>query len=161
MTTGNEHVTTAGIDRAGTAAERNIMAFRRFVEEGLDGGDAAVVDELFTPDFQEHQNGVMPPTVEGVKTLIRQLHEGLENFHCTIVDIAAVGDKVWARLEGSGTHTRVFFGISPTGRAVSIDIMDLCRFEDGKVAEHWGVPDNLSLLRQLGALSEPAGGKRR
>ncbi len=70
-------------------------------------------------------------------------------------------DRAGTATEGSGTHTGVLFGISPTGRAVSIDIMDLCRFEDGKVAEHWGIRDNLSLLRQLGALSKPAGGKGR
>jgi predicted ester cyclase len=34
---------------------------------------------------------------------------------------------------------------------------DGCRFEDGKIVEHWGVPDRFALLAQLGLLPQSAG----
>jgi hypothetical protein len=32
---------------------------------------------------------------------------------------------------------------------VAIDVVDICRFADGKLFEHWGVPDRFALLHQL------------
>ncbi len=34
--------------------------------------------------------------------------------------------------------------------ATEIDVIDISRFEDGKMVEHWGVPDRLGTLLQLG-----------
>jgi predicted ester cyclase len=30
--------------------------------------------------------------------------------------------------------------------------MDVCRFEGGRIVEHWGVPDRFAQLAQLGLL---------
>jgi predicted SnoaL-like aldol condensation-catalyzing enzyme len=30
--------------------------------------------------------------------------------------------------------------------------MDVCRFKDGQIVEHWGVPDRFAVLAQTGAL---------
>jgi predicted ester cyclase len=43
----------------------------------------------------------------------------------------------------------------PTGKAMSITVFDSCRFEQGKIVEHWGSPDRFALLAQLGLLPEP------
>jgi hypothetical protein len=38
-----------------------------------------------------------------------------------------------------------------------MDVVDICRFEDGLLIEHWGVPDRFALLHQLGLLPGPPG----
>ena len=43
-------------------------------------------------------------------------------------------------------------GIPATGRPVSIRVIDIVRFDDGRIAEHWNVGDVAGLLHQLGAL---------
>lgn len=40
-------------------------------------------------------------------------------------------------------NTGSIFGFPPTGKSIEIDVMDVVRFEDGKMVEHWGVPDQL------------------
>jgi hypothetical protein len=35
--------------------EANIATFRRAIDEGPNNGNLAAIDELFTPDFVEHQ----------------------------------------------------------------------------------------------------------
>ena len=135
--------------------ELNMKRFRRLILVGFGQGDLAVVDELFAPDFVEHQEGVRPPNAEGVKGIIAYLRQALPELNYTIEDIAASGDRVWGRLRSRGTHRGPFMGIPPTGNEIAITVIDICRFVNGKIVEHWGVPDQLSLLRQIGAVVQP------
>ena len=55
------------------------------------------------------------------------------------------------------TYAEHQFDLPPTGRSFAITVIDVCRFENGKIVEHWGVPDRFHQLAQLGLLSSPAG----
>lgn len=46
-------------------------------------------------------------------------------------------------------------GREPTGEPISVAVIDVMRIEEGKIVEHWGVPDALTLLGQIGG---PVGG---
>jgi steroid delta-isomerase-like uncharacterized protein len=134
--------------------EANKKAFRRLMEEGFSDGKLTVVDELFAPDFKEHQNGVEPATREGVKALIQQLRSIMPDVRLTIEDIIADEEKVWGRIKARGTHRGMFMGRPPTGKTVTVDVIDICRFEGGKIVEHWGVPDRLGMMEQLGLIPQ-------
>lgn len=135
----------------GAEEARNEAAFRRLIEQGFSQGDTAVVDELFAEDFVEHQSGIHPPGREGVKAAIALLHRAFPDLRVSVEDLTAVGDRVWARLLARGTHQGDGFGPA-TGRTIHIDIMDVCRFQDGRITEHWGVPDRFGQMQQLGLL---------
>ena len=62
------------------------------------------------------------------------------------------GDLEAARTIVSGTHSGEFMGIPASGSAVEFESIDIIRLSDGKVAEHWGVTDVLSLMQQIGAV---------
>jgi predicted ester cyclase len=38
----------------------------------------------------------------------------------------------------------------PTGKSFTVDHSRIYRLEGDRIAEHWGVRDNLGMLRQLG-----------
>ena len=135
----------------GVEQARNEAAFRRLIEQGFSRGDTAVIDELFAEDFVEHQSGIQPPGREGVKAAIASLHRAFPDLRVSVEDLTAVGDRVWARLLAQGTHQGDGFG-QATGRTIHVDIMDVCRFQDGRIVEHWGVPDRLGQMQQLGLL---------
>ena len=44
-------------------------------------------------------------------------------------------------------------GARRDGRSIQIDVFDVIRVENGLMVEHWGVPDRLGVLSQLGLLS--------
>lgn len=135
-------------------AEQNMATFRRVIEEGFNQGNMAALDDCFTPTYIEHQFD-LPPTLEEFKGSIRYLRDTFTGFSLTIEDMAADGDRVWARMTGRGTNDRPFMGRPPTGRSFAITVIDICRFENGKIVEHWGVPDRFHLLAQLGFLPGP------
>ncbi|MBI2887553.1 MAG: ester cyclase [Chloroflexi bacterium] len=46
-------------------------------------------------------------------------------------------------------------GISPTGRAVTVSVIDIMRIASGKAVERWGAEDNLGMMMQLGVAPPP------
>ena len=58
-------------------------------------------------------------------------------------------------MRGQGTATGPFFG-PPSGRAVDFTVIDVCRVVDGRIVEHWGVPDRFAALAQTGVLDRLA-----
>jgi predicted ester cyclase len=137
---------------------QNVRSFRRLFDEGFSGGNASVVDELVSPNLKEHM-AMDPPSREGVKELIHSLHATFPDFRCELVDVVADGDKVWGRVRGGGTDRGGFAGHPPTGRTVATDSFDLCRFEGGRIVEHWGIVDRLGMMGQLGFVSSPDGSR--
>jgi hypothetical protein len=85
-------------------------------------------------------------------TFALALRRGFSGLRFTTEDIIAEGDLVACRFTMTGTNTGEFMGMPATGRAVSVPGVDILRFKTGKVVEHWGLTDELSLLQQLGLL---------
>lgn len=56
------------------------------------------------------------------------------------------------RVTMRGTHQGMFGSIAPTGKQVTITVLDVVRIEHGVFAEQWGGPDLFDLLQQLGAV---------
>lgn len=135
----------------------NSEIFRMLIEEGFGKGDVTVFDKYSSVDFVEHQYGFYPPNVESVKRAISTLHQAFPDFSMTIEDLISEGDKVWGRMTGRGTHKGQFGPLSPTDRKFEITVIDIMRFQNGKLVEHWGVPDRLALMEQLGGKAPPPG----
>ena len=137
---------------ADTAA--NIAIVRRLMDEGFNRGELAVCDELFSPDAVEHQRG-NAAGADGIKGVISALRSWFSDFRIEIEDIVAQDDMVWFRNRATGTNDGPFMGFPPTQRTVDVDVIDIVRIRDGRVVEHWGVPDQLGVLFQLGLFSPP------
>jgi predicted ester cyclase len=133
----------------------NEGTFRRLIDEGFNKGNLAALDDLFASNFVEHQNGITPPNIEGLKGAIISLRTPFPDLQLTIEEIITSGDKTWARIAGRGTHQAPFMGRPPMGKSFGITVIDICRFENGKIVEHWGVADRLGLMGQLGLLPRP------
>jgi steroid delta-isomerase-like uncharacterized protein len=131
--------------------------FRRLIEEGFNRGDLSVADAVTAPDIAEHQDfgPDHAPGAEGVRAVIASLRRAFSDFHLQIEDMVVAGDTAWARMTATGTHDGPFMGHPPTGRRMRIAVFDVIRVEDGRMVEHWGVPDRLGVLRQLGLLAPP------
>ena len=134
----------------------NEAIYRRLIEECFNQGNLAVADELVALEALEHQRGGGGNGPEGMKKTISYLRTVFPDFKITIDEVVASGDKVWARQRGGGTNLGSFAGHPPTGRKAFIDVIDICRFEDGKMVEHWGVPDQLGMMLALGLVTPPS-----
>lgn len=129
-------------------------AVRLVIEETFNRGNFTVLEKYFDPDFIDNQFG-MHATIPGMQRDIEALRASFPNFHVTIDEMIANGDRVWARSTARATHSLPFMG-PPTGKSFAIIVFDELRFANGKIVEHWGSPDRFAMLAQLGLLPKPA-----
>jgi predicted ester cyclase len=123
----------------------NIATFRRAIDEGWNNGNLAAIDELFAPDFVEHQAGIAPGR-QGVKGSIQALRTAFPDLRLEVEE----GDTVWFRIHATGTHDGQFMGMPATGRRIDITVIDIARVVDGRLVEHWGVADRFTVAQQIG-----------
>src|SRR6187431_847044 len=133
--------------------EENKAIVRRYQEiynsNDLDRLTEVLSEDLLTPKIMPG----IPTGIEGAKAAHRIMLAGFPDYQTIIDDLVAEGDKVAARITMSGTHTGSFMGIPGTGKHVSFTGMYIARIVDGKIVEHWGEEDGVSLLQQLAVLS--------
>ena len=127
---------------------------RRLIEVGFGQGDLSVLDELMASDIVEHQRGNRSGR-DGAKAVAETLHRWMSDFSMTVEDLAVSGNTVWTRNRARGVNTGSVMGHAPSGRAVEVDVIDIVRFEAGRVVEHWGIADQMGLMLQVGAIPGP------
>jgi steroid delta-isomerase-like uncharacterized protein len=128
----------------------------RLTEEVWNRGDLEVIDELVAETFVDHW--ALPGERdgrEGLRELVRHVREAFPDFHITRFEVIGEDNWIGERWSAAGTHMGPFLGVPPTGVQVSLRGVAFCRIERGQVVENYGLIDELSLLRQIGAL--PAG----
>ena len=137
-------------------SEQNKAFVRRLIEEVIGKGNFGLVDELVSPDYVGHSAFPETNTREGHKQFFMALRRAFPDLRITVEDQVAEGDKVVTRWTARATHQGEFAGIPPTGKSAVMTGIDIDRVIDGKLVECWTNADNLGLLRQLGAIPDPA-----
>lgn len=133
----------------------NIEKVRRLLEGAFSRGEYSVIDDLVASDCVEHQNGAQGVGPDAVRRVAAGLRASFPDLHLEIEDAIAGDDRVWVRVRGRGTDTGGVAGRPPTGSQIEVDVMDVVRFCDGLICEHWGVADRLGMLQQVGAVPSP------
>ena len=135
------------------------LVVRRLIDEGFSQGHVDVCDELIADEIVEHQDygpGHAPGAV-GVRAIVTSLRRSFSDFKLEIEDMVVAGDTVWTRNVATGTNDGPYMGNPPSGRSFRIYVFDVMRVFGGRVVEHWGVPDRLGVLVQLGAIARHQG----
>jgi steroid delta-isomerase-like uncharacterized protein len=125
---------------------------RRYVEEVWHQRNPDAVDDFLAPEYGRHVGAATQPlSREDQKALLRTFQAAFPDAHITIENVLVDGNMIALRSTFRGTHRDVFRGIPPTGRNVTVRLLDLFRVQNGHIAEQWGGPDLLDMLLQLGA----------
>ena len=125
---------------------------RRNTEEVQSKGNFDLFEEVFADDFVDHTpQPNMIPDKAGVRGLYRSLRAAFPDFRAEIHWQAADGELVTTYKTYHGTHQGTFLGVAPTGRKIHFESVDAMRVHNGRITDHWGVGNLLSLMQQLGA----------
>ena len=138
--------------------EKNKAIVRRFIEaynkHDLTSIEDFIAPDYFDPDYPQLQE------LEELKQMMKLFFIAFPDFHETIEDIIAEGDKLWVLLTYTGTHTGEGLGIAPTGKKITCVAVDIYRIVNDKIG--WGrrfpTPD-LAFFKQLGVIEYTEKGK--
>ena len=139
------------------STQENKALARRVLEEMFNKGNLNLADEVFAPDYVDH-DPAMPEDIrgpEGFKEYVSIFRTAFPDIHLEIEDQVAEGDKVVTRWTGTGTHEGDLMGIAPTGNKVTLPGMEIVRISGGKLAEGWEGYDSMVLMEQLGVMPSP------
>ena len=139
------------------STEQNKALVRRFGDL-INAHDADAAFALCSSDFVDHALPPgTPPGAESSRGFFKEEFAAFPDLHGTITHVFAEGDLVAIRMEVEGAHRGPLMGIPPTGKHAKWSLISIHRIADGKIAEHWGEVDIMSLMQQLGVIPPPRG----
>ena len=120
--------------------EENKAIVRHTIEELWNKGNMAVADELLAANFVNHDPvSSSDYNLEAYKQVVSDTRTDFPDFHVTIEEQIAEGDKVVTRWTCTGTHKGKSgtIDIAPTGKQVTIEGVTIDTIDGGKILEEW------------------------
>lgn len=126
------------------------------VFEAINTGDLSQLGDYVTDDFVDHGAPFpLPPGADGYRQILGFVHDVLQ-IRYTIEDIFSTTNRVVIRATARGVGVDDFFGAGAEGRVYAMTTVHIYRTEGDRLAEHWGVRDEVGARIQLGTLTPPA-----
>lgn len=138
---------------------------RRITEELFNQGDLSVADELVAADYTEYIAGDLysVSSVDDLTKYVAEIRGAFPDLRSSVEDQIVEGDRLVQRITVAGTHDgRPFMGLPACGHRITVSLVSISRIgADGRFVEQWTWVDQLTLLRQLGAMPALAQGGAR
>ncbi len=110
---------------------------------------------FYAPDARNTIHGVIGPAgIDEFRAFFAELYDAFPDFSLQVTDVTSEDDRAAVRWRATGTFSGPgnFQGLSPTGKAIEMEGVDMVWVRDGKIAHLEAYMDGMSLARQLGAM---------
>jgi len=147
--------------RRGTVEERNAGVVRRVVEEIWNGGDLALADVLFAPDYVNH-GGLIPGLVSGpeaIKISVALYGTAFPGFHITVEALIAVEEIVDLQWTAHPAPPDSRASLAPDSHRGMLQGTLRGRLVADQIAESWTTWDRVDVLQRLGTAPLEVGGR--
>lgn len=134
---------------------RNKELMKKF-ETMINTADENLADELVASDAAFY-TPASPEALYGGKgylSVVYWMRKGFSDVQWHITDMVADEEKVAVKWDLAGTHDGEFLGIKPTGKKISVCVMNFYYFnQDGKVTNDIAAEGMIGILRGIGAIN--------
>lgn len=131
--------------------EKNKELVKRYNHEVIESNNMDVLKEIAHPGFINHS--AQPGMDNGLNGMIyffsQLLHPAFSNIKVTVLDMVAEGNKVVTRKAITGTHTGNLMEIAPTGKEITLSVIDIITVDNGKLTAHWGENNFMAVVQSL------------
>ncbi len=127
----------------------------RAVFDAINSKDLSCLDDAVTADFVDHGSPFpLPPGPDGYRQILTFVTRVL-SVRYEVMDEFATEDRIVIRAVAHGVAVAPVHGAEFAGRPYAMPTVHIYRTEGDRLAEHWGVRDELGVLQQIGALPAP------
>lgn len=125
-----------------------------FWAELFNAHDLTMIWGFLAPEFVNHNaRPGTPHGPDGASQVFSRLWAGCSDMHFDLQEMIAEGSKVVCIGMMTGTHDGPLHGIPATHQPTAATQIHVLTFNDtGLITEHLAVRDDVTILRQLGAL---------
>ncbi|WP_431958701.1 ester cyclase [Nocardia lijiangensis] len=102
------------------------------------------VHERITLQSESGSRDALVADLEGIVAAV-------PDFHWEVIELAVHGDRLAARLTNTGTPTKPWLGVAPTGKPIELTEFAIYTIRDGKFLHMSALHDADALQRQLTA----------
>ena len=134
--------------------ERNINSMKKF-ETMINTADEDLAEELIASDASFYTPASSEPLYggKGYLSVVHWMREGFSDVQWNIKDMVTDDDKVAIMWELTGTHDGNFMNFPPTGKKISVSVMNFYYFnEDGKVINDVAAEGMIGIMRGIGLI---------
>lgn len=145
-----------------SSLEANKQLIQRLITEGHNRQSAVSAAAFYTEDASNHLRKVGRA---GMQAVFETLYAVFPDFHYTIEECTAEGDRVVCKMTMTGTHrgqpklpeafSGMLNGVTPTGKPMKVLQFHSFRIRDGLICEHAAVRDDMGMVQQLGLVRRP------
>lgn len=108
-----------------------------------------------TDDFVDHGSPFpIPPGPEGYAQILGFVTSVLK-IRYELEDLSQIPERIVIRATAHGTGTAAFHGPGADGKPSTMTTLHIFGTEGDRLAEHWGVRDEVGAMRQMGLLPQP------
>ena len=130
--------------------EENKKVVLRFNRQFLEGCNTAILKKIEAGDFTNHTAaGDFPSDVNGLIQFVGMLHKAFPDISFETHEQFGEGDLVATRKTITDTHLGEIMGHSPTGKKVTMNVIDIVRIKNGQYLDHWRRNDIIQVIQQL------------
>lgn len=128
-------------------------AFRK-VFEMFNTGNTEGIEDVMSADFVDHQKdpSVTTTGIQGAKDMMALIRTSMPDFRQEWLHASTTGDRTYVHFHMTGTNTGPWADMPATGKAMDVMGVDVVRFADGKMVEHWGYMEEMKMMQQLGMM---------
>lgn len=134
--------------------ERNKEIMKKF-ETMINTANEKLAQELVASDAPFYTPASPEPLYggKGYLSVVHWMRQGFSDVQWHITDLVADEDKVAVKWDLTGTHDGEFLGNKPTGKKISVCVMNFYYFDkSGKVINDIAAEGMIGILRGIGAL---------
>ena len=126
------------------------------VFDAINSHDLSCLDSAVTSDFVDHGSPFpLPPGPAGYRQILSYVTQVLA-IRYEKLDEFVTEDRIVIRAVAHGVAVAPIHGEQFAGRPYTMPTIHIYRTEGDRLAEHWGVRDELGVLQQIGALPTPS-----
>jgi steroid delta-isomerase-like uncharacterized protein len=141
------------------STDDNIQMMRRWFKEVWNEGRLETIHDLLHPDGVAKGQRSAASEIRGpqeFEKFVREIRGAFPDIKLKVEDVFGADDKVVLRWSAVMTHTGDGLGMPPSGRKVRSQGITIARIRDGKIVEGWDSWDQLGMLEQIGAYTQPS-----
>ena len=136
-----------------SAKDKKALVLRLY--EKFDKGEWDDIAEAIDSNFTANVLGTTTLDWEGFKQFGNAFFAAFPDGRHVFEYVVADGENVVTIGTYQGSHKGEMQGISPTNTKLKLPVMHLDRVVNGKIVEHYGLANEVDLMRQLGVVLVP------